>query len=71
MTDKLVKHLYTRFDVDDSVVAATSIVNLSSWPDTLHDARGFRDEHVRTLVRHFTNILNAVSVDVESITPEW
>ncbi|KAK2147630.1 hypothetical protein LSH36_544g06011 [Paralvinella palmiformis] len=35
VTDKLVKHLDTRFDVDDSIVAATIIANLSSWPDTL------------------------------------
>ena len=44
---------------------------MSSWPDTLQDARGFGDEHVRTLVRHFTNILAAANVDIESITPEW
>ena len=71
VTDKLVKRLDTRFDVNDSIVAATSIANLSSWPDTLQDARGFGDEHVRTLVCHFTNILAAANVDVESITPEW
>ncbi|KAK2149036.1 hypothetical protein LSH36_471g06000 [Paralvinella palmiformis] len=69
VTDKLVKRLDTRLDVDDSVVAATSIANFSSWPDTQKDARGFGDEHVRTLVRHFTNILAAANVDVESITP--
>jgi hypothetical protein len=35
ITGKLAKCLDTRFDVDDSIVAVTSIANFSSWPDTI------------------------------------
>ena len=35
----LVARLQSRFDMDDDLVAATSIVNKNTWPDN-NDARG-------------------------------
>ena len=34
-----IQKLGARFNVNEKVVAATSIFNLSNWPNTLHDAR--------------------------------
>ena len=36
----LIQKLGARFNVNKKVVTATSISNLTNWPDTLHDAKG-------------------------------
>ena len=40
ITTDLIKKLGARFNVDEKVVAATSLSNLTNWTDTLHDAKG-------------------------------
>ena len=39
MATDFIQKLGARFNVNEKVVAATSISNLSNWPNTLHDAR--------------------------------
>ena len=38
----IIERLDTRFQLDTEIVAATSIANLSNWPQTLNEAKGMQ-----------------------------
>ena len=45
VTDHLIERLTLRFNMEDELVAATVIARLSSWPDTLQDAKSKKCGH--------------------------
>ena len=67
----LVSSLQSRFEIDNDVVAETSLINKSSWPLTHDDAKTFGDDFIHTLIDQFCVNLIHAGVSIDKILYEW
>ena len=57
-------------DVSEGIVYATSIVDITTWPEK-ESSTDFGDDEIDCLVEHFTPVLQEASCDLSKIPDEW
>lgn len=67
----LISSLTVRFDMDDAIIAATSLANKKTWPMKIEDATHFGNDNIVVLLHHFKANLKHADIDVDCIPPEW
>ncbi|KAI0222661.1 hypothetical protein LSAT2_026077 [Lamellibrachia satsuma] len=68
--DKLSDCLQRRFDdAQTNILEATQMANFTLWPET--NVEGFGDEHVVTLVTHFSSIMEEAGFCPSEVEQEW
>ncbi|XP_060782584.1 zinc finger protein 862-like [Neoarius graeffei] len=71
LLDKLCQTLQTRFsDMSMSILQATKLVNLKSWPDA-ENSEEFGESEVEVLMRHFQDVLTSSGIAVDHIPDQW
>ena len=58
-------------DIDEGLLSATSLLDLKSWPTTKDELNTFGDDHIESLIDHFSPILSDAGIDCGSIETEW
>ncbi|KAK5866640.1 hypothetical protein PBY51_020815 [Eleginops maclovinus] len=71
LLDELCQRFQTRFsDMTTSLLHATKLVNLDSWPDVEHSDE-FGESKVEVLTVHFKDVLTSSGVAVDQIQDQW
>ena len=68
LIDSLLLDLNKRFEADAAVIRASTITNMSSWPQSKAEAKDFGNEHVSLLVG---DLLQVAGVSVDELQHEW
>ncbi|XP_041375149.1 uncharacterized protein LOC121388014 [Gigantopelta aegis] len=72
IVDSLTESLKQRFsDYDEGILSTTSVINLSSWPQTKTEANDFGNKSIEMLAKCFQPIMSSSSVSLDVTEPEW
>lgn len=71
MIDALLNSLSNRFEADEELLKASSVVQLDTWPEKISEELDFGDRNIALLIEKFSPALETAGIDPGVIEPEW
>ncbi|KAL5020711.1 hypothetical protein ScPMuIL_002206, partial [Solemya velum] len=63
--------LSNRFEADEELLKASSVVQLDTWPEKISEELDFGDRNIALLIEKFSPALETAGIDPGVIEPEW